>query len=130
MKPAAVTLVIGPGNVLQDADALRCEPDSRIAFVIFNADDSDHQVWIEPGEIVLKSDRAQARNPLVDGKHVLTIQSGDVKILKQKIKPLASFGKAANQLPYTTYKYTLWSADPGGANPTAFDPDMDVCPPS
>jgi hypothetical protein len=128
-KPNAVMLVIQTGNTLQDPPALRAEPGSRVAFVVFNEDTVDHWVSIDPGEILLKQDKITKANPLASGKNPVKLSPGEVDIIKQRIKPAASFGPG--KLPFTTYKYTLVSADDAaGTNAVLFDPDMDVSPPN
>jgi hypothetical protein len=130
-RPNAVLLVIQQGNVLADPPALRAEPGSRIAFVIFNEDVVDRWVSIEPGDIVLKQDKTVKANPMVSGKNPVKLSPGEVDIIKQRIKPAGTFGPGGGKLPFTTYKYTLVSADDAaGTNAVSFDPDLDVAPPN
>ena len=128
-KPNAVHLIIHTGNELQEPAPLRAEPGSRVGFVIFNEDVIDHWVSIEPAEIVLKQDKVTKANPFEHMNEPIRVRPGDVEIIKQTIRAHHHFGDG--KLPFTTYKYTLVSADDrAGTNAKFFDPDLDVSPPN
>ena len=126
----AVVLEIAPGNVLTEPDPFRCRPDDRVVFVVINNDANDHWVFVDGAKIMLKEDTTVLAAPMSGGKHFVKVKPGEIDMIKgHRVKDSSQFGQN-KPLKYTSYKYTIDSADDqaGTVNPQDLDPDFDVTP--
>jgi hypothetical protein len=117
------TIIIQPGNTIQDPGPLFCLRNAPVSWLVINQDAEPHVVSIDPGKIKHKNNN-QFQHPFTGATHLKSarLENGETGVLWAMIA--ADFLHAREQ-----YKYSIDSSGSYGTGST-LDPDLDVIEPS
>jgi len=117
------TIVVQPGNTIQDPGPLFCMPDGPVSWLVVNNDGEPHVVSIDTAKIKHKNNNT-FQHPFTGKTHLKSpqLQNGETAVLWAMIGP--SFLNRRER-----YKYAIDSSGPQGTGST-LDPDLDVIEPS
>ena len=119
--PGVGAITIEPGNVLTLVpDTISVTPDSDVSFLIANADEVAHHIWINPELVINPGNGGRKQDPFVADIGRKPVPAGAIRLITLRTRKKAGFP----HLP-VTLKYTVESFTKDGSTFT-LDPDLEV----